>query len=290
MGMHHRDFTKLAIFVPKNFPVPAFLNEVSELLKPHSDIQLATAPDLTVLCTLIKEQNQLIVLLATDLTSDPKGTLGFLTLNASEIKSGILSILALTPLLPEWQDRIEAFTSKASLFSRIQEILLGRLPIREELLKELKIADQELVQAPLRLHDYNFLDLRDDPWETSERAFKSFELLVRVTTREINAVGDWLQVLLIENGEKEMLISSPKNSIRIKDTLRVQFHTEDTLGISDFEITGTVTSIESFEGETEQIISFMPISGDVEKLKALATIYLKRQDEILDFLKAAKGF
>ena len=288
--MHPRDITKVALFVPGNFPLAPLLSDVSELLKGHSDIELMTVSNLSDLCTQIKAHRQATFILAIDLASDPKGVLGFLTLNAAEIKSGSLTVLALPPFHSEWQHRIEAVSSQEALIGRVQEILFERLPISEALLTELKISDQELVQIPISLHDYNFLDARDDPWETSERAFKSFELFVRVTTSEGTNPGDWLQVLLIENGEKEMLISSPKNSIRLKEKLRVQFHTEDTLGISDFEITGTVTLIESFEGENEQIVAVLPISGDVEKLRELAVRFLKRQDEVLDFLKAAKGF
>ena len=172
--------------------------------------------------------------------------------------------------------------------ARLPLILAGLTP-------EVRVSPEKQEQTPVVLveersrasNDYLHDLVPEYEWAQGAEAFKSLDLNVKMKTLQ-QTVGDWSHVELLENSAREILISAPRGSLKQGQDVSFQFTAQDGPRTVYFVVSGMVRSTEIFDHQS----MFVSIEFETEsqsQLKDVAALVEKRQVEVLEFLKQAKG-
>ena len=124
-------------------------------------------------------------------------------------------------------------------------------------------------------------------WATGAQAFESMDLSVKM--KALNQVlGDWSKVHLLENRAQDILIEAPRGSLKVGQDVSFQITANDGPKPVSFEVSGMVSKTEIFDNDS-MFVSIEFEQGNRSLLQNVADMVEKRQTEIVEFLKQAKG-
>ena len=195
-----------------------------------------------------------------------------------------------------YADRFAADSDLNLNFAKNSKHAHARLPlILAGLVPEVRVSPEKKEEVPVVLveersrsnKDYLSHLVPEYEWAQGAEAFKSLELNVKMKTLQ-QTLGDWSQVELLENNAREILISAPRGSLKQGQDVSFQFTAQDGPRTIYFVVSGMVRSTEIFDHQS----MFVTIEFETEsqsQLKNVAEIIEKRQSEVFEFLKQAKG-
>ena len=243
-----------------------------------------------------------LVVLVIQSADDIVSALELLGLYGPSIRNGVIRVFVFNHLT-DHQGMIELLLAGGceevvdnsiqpeSFLLKIKEGLFGKYCETDaSLFDELGISKDDLLghDASLVQEISQIFDESVDPVVPFEANFRTIELIVKIETKKRGEVSQWDVAQLIENRGRQISISTLPLAAALDENVSLNI---SSLGLSlDFDsiFSGVVTNVENLG--TEDLLEITLFQGDLEALEALASLYLKRQNEIFEFLSNAKGY
>ena len=297
---------KLLVVSIHGDPAPAVVDQVRKIMISSPRIRFESNTNIKNTYPSLNTATRTIVLLTLQTNKDLAATSDFLKTYVDPIRKGLMRVLVINNFTPPknlqnllTQGCAEILlpgVSVVELLTRIQDGTAAlNTSIQDTALGEMGISQKDLKHSTDSSNEFKYLEEDVPPWKKGADAFKSIELIVNMKRTKSKVLDDWFKVLLIANYGTEVLVEIPQAA----GDAQPPFEQEEEISLKivaangdpslNFELLGKITGKDTPNPLSLTVISITPISGGVDKLKSLADQFTKRQDEVLDFFKAAKG-
>ena len=296
--------SKLLVVSIQAEPIHGVLNQLQKVMESSTRIRFEAADQIKNVYSILNAAATSIVLVSLETSADLLAIGEFLNSYVTPVQSGAMHVLAINNFIEprNLQDLLtkgcaEILPSDISvveLLIRIQTSVASlNSPEKESVLSELGITQKDLRARKNGTNELKYLEEDVEPWKRGAEAFKSIQPVVEIKRAQSKELDSWVDVLLIANSGKSVVIEVPKNSdefpLLLQEEIIIHVTAKNGDPALNFEFTGTVSGVDARPEENNTTVAIKAISGSIDKLTSLADQFKKRQVEVQDFLKAAKG-
>ena len=291
-------------------PVPEAMIQIQKVMSASSRLRFEAHSGIQKSYLSLDTANKAIILVSLQRPGELY-TLGeLLKAYATSIQNGVIRILVINNfaqprnlqdlLTKGCAEIIPAAITTVELLTRIQQSVSSldasfvvSEATKDTALDEFGITQDDLKGQKIKVNEFKYLEEDEKPWKKGADAFQSIELTVQMKRPKAKNPATWLKVLLIENSGTGVLVEVPKDSgespVETGEEISLHIVAKNGDPALNFDVAGKVTSVDTPESSSVTVVGIAPLSGSIEKLISLADQFTKRQDEVQEFFKAAKG-